>query len=144
MWREGDIWSEGSSAPVVGRLLLPGNRILLEMDSMVVRWWIGGLFCVVNIVYWFIQYFIRIAINIYQILCILSNCKTVFLNTIEPVSYSVESTCTQWGIAPVLHFNFKATYIRWIFPSPNNWGLHAYEQIPCKVNVIIRNNAYEG
>ena len=38
--REGDNRSEGSSAPVVSRWLLPGDRTFLEVASMVVTWWI--------------------------------------------------------------------------------------------------------
>ena len=35
-----DDQSVGSSAPVVSRWLGPGNRLRLEVDSMVVSWWI--------------------------------------------------------------------------------------------------------
>ena len=37
---KGNNWSEGSSAPVVSRWLGPGNRTFLEVESMVVTWWI--------------------------------------------------------------------------------------------------------
>ena len=37
---EGDNYSEGSLVPVVSRSLGPGNRIFLEVTSMVVTWWI--------------------------------------------------------------------------------------------------------
>ena len=42
-----------SVAPVVSRWLWPGNRTFLEVDSMVVSWWIlvaGDFFCPVYIV----------------------------------------------------------------------------------------------
>ena len=37
---QGDNLSVGSSAPVVSRWLWSGNETFLEVDSMVVRWWI--------------------------------------------------------------------------------------------------------
>ena len=41
--------SEGSSAPMVSRWLRPGNRTLLEVDSMVVSWWIVFFALCVNL-----------------------------------------------------------------------------------------------
>ena len=41
--------SEGSSAPVVRRLLKPGNRTFLEVASMVVTWWIVAFLCYVTL-----------------------------------------------------------------------------------------------
>ena len=43
-WRSGNNESFGSSAPVISRWLGPGNRTFLEVDSMVITWWI--LVCV--------------------------------------------------------------------------------------------------
>ena len=37
---EGDNKSEASSVPVVSRWLWPGNKIFLEVYSMVITWWI--------------------------------------------------------------------------------------------------------
>ena len=41
---EHDSKCEGSSSPVVSRWLGPGNRTFLEVDSMVVTWWIVAFF----------------------------------------------------------------------------------------------------
>ena len=50
-WPLGDNCSIGSSAPVGSRWLWPVNRTLLDVDSMVVSWWIVAfLRCVTSLV----------------------------------------------------------------------------------------------
>ena len=43
--------SDGSSAPVVSRCLWPGNTTFLEMDSVVVTWWIMAFLHIVTYPY---------------------------------------------------------------------------------------------
>ena len=43
--RSGDNQTIKTSAPVVSSWLLPGNRIFLEVASMVITWWIVAFMC---------------------------------------------------------------------------------------------------